>query len=96
MPLAPLLRSLAGATAAWQTWRGHRDALQRASSVLIATLNAALRALQAASRALLAPRRKKTLVLQVVRELQKVGTCAEPKGKVSEELILAAAEERVL
>ena len=90
VPLAPLLRSLSGALGAWRTWRTHREALQRGSSVLIASLSAALRALQAASRQLLA-QRKRTPWRQVLRELQKV-KCAEVKGRASEELLLAAAE----
>eukprot|EP00913_Durusdinium_trenchii_P019357 g18197.t1 len=54
--LAQLLRRLDDAVGAWRPWRSHDAACNRAASVLVATLNAALRSHHAASRALVMER----------------------------------------
>lgn len=107
--LAQLLRRLDDAVGAWRPWRSHDAACNRAASVLVATLNAALRSHHAASRALvmeaakLRTSRRRTLPKmldvgrQALQELQKVGSCKSDARdqKVSEELVAVAAEDAV-
>lgn len=107
--LAQLLRSLQEAADAWQTWRSHSAACNRAASVLIAMLNAALRSQHAASRMLLSEAeklsrtsRRKTfpkmiqMGRQALQEFQKAGACSDGKGKrIPEEVLAAAAQDAV-
>eukprot|EP00434_Breviolum_minutum_P026955 symbB.v1.2.023830.t1/scaffold2214.1/size85597/5 len=106
--LTRLLKSLQESGDAWQTWRSHGAACNRAASVLIAMLNAALRSQHAASRNLiletakLKRRRRSTfpkmiqMGRQALQDLQKVGACSDGKAnKISEELLVHAAEDAV-
>ncbi|CAJ1439336.1 unnamed protein product [Effrenium voratum] len=105
--LTSALRRLESAAAAGpQLWRGHRAACDRAASVLVATLNGALRSLRASSRALVEdtakhrggrrrtfPKMIESFGRQALHEIQKAGTCSDSKTGVSEEILLAAAED---
>jgi len=107
--LARLLRSLQESADAWQTWRSHSAACNRAASVLIAMLNAALRSQHAASRMLLSEAerlsrtsRRRTfpkmiqMGRQALHEFQKAGACSDGKGKrIPEEVLAAAAQDAV-
>mmetsp|Transcript_46944 Transcript_46944/g.87752 ORF Transcript_46944/g.87752 Transcript_46944/m.87752 type:complete len:700 (+) Transcript_46944:37-2136(+) len=94
------LRRLSTAASAWRRWRGHAGACERAASVLIATLNAALRSHKIASQPLLQEAsqrcaRKRRTLRQALSDLQKAGTCADtkPASAISSELLQTALQD---
>lgn len=100
--VASALRRLGAAAALWRRWRGHVEATERAASVLVASLNAALRSQRAAVQPLrqevqifILTRKRRRSFRRTLQDFQKMGACGEKSYGCSEEVLHQALQDAV-